>query len=97
MKGSIAFAAIFAGIASAMPTELDTRQNAVCTGVFGVAQCCGTFVSDVAGLGCDTPTNDLRPTNSLEFVNVCAAVGKSAGCCVLPVAGQDLLCQPVII
>jgi hypothetical protein len=34
-------------------------------------------------------------TNVDDFIDSCATAGQQAKCCVVPVAGQDLLCQDV--
>ncbi|KAM0524779.1 hypothetical protein ACHAPE_000882 [Trichoderma viride] len=64
-------------------------------GLYSNPQCCGANVLDVAALDCHTPR--VTPLNGPIFQAICAAEGgKEALCCVVPVAGQDLLCQPAI-
>ncbi|KAM3528963.1 hypothetical protein NHJ13051_002109 [Beauveria bassiana] len=62
-------------------------------GLYSVAQCCSTDVLGVADLDCSVPSD---PPGKHSFKEICAEVGKQAKCCVLPVAGQDLLCQDAI-
>nr|WGC84523.1 hydrophobin [Trichoderma koningiopsis] len=67
---------------------------AVCpTGLYSNPQCCGANILGVAALDCHTPRAPVL--TGPGFRTVCAAEGgKEALCCVAPVAGQDLLCQP---
>ncbi|KAI1457907.1 hydrophobin precursor [Annulohypoxylon moriforme] len=60
-------------------------------GLYSNPQCCATDVLGVADLDCATPSKQL--TSASEFEAVCAAGGQRARCCVLPVLGQDVLCQ----
>ncbi|PHH70927.1 hypothetical protein CDD83_5315 [Cordyceps sp. RAO-2017] len=59
-------------------------------GLYSSPQCCSTDVLGVAGLDCKAPSSG--PTDLAGFKGICGAAGKSARCCVLPVAGQDVLC-----
>ncbi|KAK6223941.1 hypothetical protein LQW54_000086 [Pestalotiopsis sp. IQ-011] len=54
------------------------------------AQCCATDVLGVADLDCANPS--AIPASAYAFQADCATVGKTARCCVIPVAGQDVLC-----
>ncbi|KAI1757684.1 fungal hydrophobin-domain-containing protein [Xylaria castorea] len=60
-------------------------------GLYSSPQCCATDVLGLADLDCHSaPT---IPRSADEFRNICAAGGNRARCCVLPVAGQALLCE----
>ncbi|TLS21449.1 uncharacterized protein PpBr36_10313 [Pyricularia pennisetigena] len=59
--------------------------------LFSSAQCCATDVLGVADLDCAVPST--LPTSASSFTSICAAKGQRARCCVLPVAGQAVLCQ----
>jgi len=76
----------------AVPTTVSARQAYVaCSGLYGTAQCCATDVLGVADLDCANPLS--VPTSAGDFTAVCSAIGQRARCCVLPVLGQDLLCN----
>ncbi|KAI1842943.1 hypothetical protein JX266_010796 [Neoarthrinium moseri] len=62
-----------------------------CSGLYNTAQCCATDVGGVADLDCKNPS--AIPSSPTNFKELCAAVGKTAECCVIPVLGQDVLCQ----
>ncbi|KYK56086.1 fungal hydrophobin [Drechmeria coniospora] len=53
-------------------------------------QCCATDILGVANLDCTTP--HPYPYSPNNFKSICAASGKTARCCALPVLGQALLC-----
>ncbi|KAF2034344.1 hydrophobin 2, partial [Setomelanomma holmii] len=53
-------------------------------------QCCATDVLGAVGLNCGVPAT--QPTDTSSFIGICAASGQQAKCCVIPVAGQDVLC-----
>lgn len=55
-----------------------------------VAQCCELDVLDLAAITCENPTG--APQTIDEFDAVCATLGVTAQCCVLPILGQGLLC-----
>ncbi|KAI6351408.1 hypothetical protein MCOR25_009944 [Pyricularia grisea] len=59
--------------------------------LYSSAQCCATDVLGIADLDCAVPTT--LPTSASSFTSICAAKGQRARCCVLPVAGQAVLCQ----
>ncbi|RWA09564.1 hypothetical protein EKO27_g5541 [Xylaria grammica] len=86
-------ASLFAVAAIAAPApELADRQTYVpCSGLYGTSQCCATDVLGVADLDCANPPS--VPTSADEFTSICSAIGQRARCCVLPVLGQDVLCQ----
>ncbi|KAI1400731.1 cerato-ulmin [Hypoxylon fuscum] len=65
-----------------------------CSGLYDSAQCCATDVLGVADLDCQTPSK--VPTSATDFKLGCASGGQRARCCVLPVLGQDVLCQTPI-
>ncbi|KAK7755486.1 hypothetical protein SLS62_002416 [Diatrype stigma] len=87
------FAAIFfAGLAAAVPTYQSTESTyEPCSGLYSTSQCCATDVLGVADLDCANPPS--VPTDAASFSSVCSAIGQRARCCVLPVLGQDVLCQ----
>ncbi|KAK3940239.1 Cerato-ulmin hydrophobin family [Diplogelasinospora grovesii] len=87
-----ALVAVSAAVTFAMPAQVQERQTfATCSGLYGTAQCCATDVLGVADLDCANPPS--VPTSAANFAAVCAAIGQRARCCVLPILGQDLLCQ----
>ncbi|KAM3434799.1 hypothetical protein NHJ13734_005818 [Beauveria thailandica] len=59
-------------------------------GLYSNLQCCATDVFSVADINCSNPEH--TPTSAKSFQSICAAVGKQARCCVIPVAGQAFLC-----
>lgn len=86
-------AIFFAGLAAAVPTaEVHERGDyTACTGLYGTSQCCATDVLGVADLDCANPPE--VPISADNFSEVCSAIGQRARCCVLPILGQDVLCQ----
>ncbi|GAP88960.1 putative fungal hydrophobin [Rosellinia necatrix] len=62
-----------------------------CSGLYDTLQCCATDVLGVIDLDCATPP--AVPTSPASFASICAKGGQRARCCVLPVLGQDILCQ----
>ncbi|KAI8962937.1 Cerato-ulmin hydrophobin family [Daldinia sp. FL1419] len=86
-----AIATIFAGVALAAPAVEERQTYTPCTGLYGTAQCCATDVLGVADLDCANPPS--VPTDASNFTDTCSAIGQRARCCVLPVLGQDVLCQ----
>ncbi|KAK1242935.1 hypothetical protein MKX08_005747 [Trichoderma sp. CBMAI-0020] len=58
--------------------------------LYTVPQCCDVDVLGVADLDCVTPPS--APSNCKTFAGVCSKIGREPKCCVLPVAGQALLC-----
>ncbi|KAI1293327.1 hydrophobin precursor [Xylaria venustula] len=60
-------------------------------GLYSVEQCCATDVLGVADLDCASPS--AVPSSASSFASICASSGKAARCCVLPVLGQDVLCE----
>ncbi|TQV96986.1 Hydrophobin 2 [Cordyceps javanica] len=63
-------------------------------GLYSNAQCCSTDLLGLVDIDCNVPSR--QPTSGRDFRDMCAATGKSAKCCVIPVAGQDVLCQDAI-
>ncbi|KAG5761732.1 hypothetical protein H9Q72_010151 [Fusarium xylarioides] len=59
--------------------------------LYGNPECCSLDVLGVADVECDSPTES--PTDAADFQAICAASGKRARCCVLPVLGQALVCM----
>ncbi|KAI0851932.1 cerato-ulmin [Daldinia vernicosa] len=62
-----------------------------CSGLEDTPQCCATDVLGIADLDCAAPS--LVPVNAPDFKNICAAVGKQARCCLLPLLNQDIACS----
>ncbi|KAI0161312.1 hydrophobin [Xylariaceae sp. FL1272] len=99
MQFSTVFVALFATIAVAAPgggsggsgSGGSTTPYDACSGLYDTLQCCATDVLGVADLDCATP--GAVPTSASNFEAICAAQGQRARCCVLPVLGQDVLCQ----
>ncbi|KAI0448206.1 fungal hydrophobin-domain-containing protein [Xylaria telfairii] len=60
-------------------------------GLYSVPQCCATDILGVADLNCASPP--AVPQSAQEFRYICAAGGQRARCCVVPVAGQAILCE----
>ncbi|PTB70192.1 hydrophobin Hfbi with detergent, partial [Trichoderma citrinoviride] len=66
----------------------------LCPGfLYGSPQCCDTSVLGVLDLSCDPPSR--TPADFEEFNAICQENGRQAQCCVIPLAGQALLCQNV--
>ncbi|KAI1760420.1 Cerato-ulmin hydrophobin family, partial [Hypoxylon sp. FL1150] len=86
-----AVATVLAGVALAAPTVEERQTYTPCSGLYGTAQCCATDVLGVADLDCANPPT--TPTDADNFSAVCAAIGQKARCCVLPILGQDVLCE----
>ncbi|ETN38582.1 uncharacterized protein HMPREF1541_06619 [Cyphellophora europaea CBS 101466] len=90
-----------AGAAVAMPanaitakTALEQRQQPLCSGLTGSAQCCATDVLGLADLDCANPPT--VPTSTEEFVQSCSDIGQQARCCAIPILGQALVCgEPI--
>ncbi|KAI0402135.1 fungal hydrophobin-domain-containing protein [Xylaria palmicola] len=59
-------------------------------GLYSVPQCCATDVLGLADLDCHSPAAVFNSPAS--FRKTCAAGGNQARCCVVPVAGQSVLC-----
>ncbi|KAF2964435.1 hypothetical protein GQX73_g9154 [Xylaria multiplex] len=93
MQLPIIVSSLFVAAALAAPTpELASRQVYVpCSGLYGTSQCCATDVLGVADLDCANPPE--VPISADNFSAVCSAIGQRARCCVLPILGQDVLCQ----
>ncbi|ORY57437.1 Cerato-ulmin hydrophobin family [Pseudomassariella vexata] len=92
MQFSIIAAALFSTAALAAPApEVAPRQYTPCSGLYGTSQCCATDVLGIADLDCANPPT--VPTDATDFSTICADIGQRARCCVLPILGQDVLCQ----
>ncbi|KAM3526027.1 hypothetical protein MY4038_007016 [Beauveria bassiana] len=87
----VVFASLIAS-ALAVPTELAPRTgSSFCPlGLYSVPQCCATDVLGLVRLDCKAPKQ--TPRNADDFRSICAKGGQQAACCVVPVAGQSLLC-----
>ncbi|KAK5635302.1 hypothetical protein RRF57_011014 [Xylaria bambusicola] len=96
MQFSTIIATLFVTVAVAAPALEDRQAYVPCTGLYGTAQCCATDVLSVADLDCANPPS--VPTDAGNFTAICSAIGQRARCCVLPILGQDILCQtPVAV
>ncbi|RYP62795.1 hypothetical protein DL771_009571 [Monosporascus sp. 5C6A] len=87
-------ATFLAGTAMAAPAAVEARTGGsydACSGLYDSLQCCATDVLGVADLDCASPPD--VPGSAEDFQKICARVGQRARCCVLPVLGQDILCQ----
>ncbi|KAB5523084.1 fungal hydrophobin [Coniochaeta sp. 2T2.1] len=93
MQFTIAVVALFASLAAATPVQIEDRQvpYAPCSGLYGTSQCCATDVLGLADLDCANPPT--VPTDATNFTAICSDIGQRARCCVLPILGQDLLCE----
>jgi hydrophobin len=76
-------AALFAGLAVALPTVEERQVYVPCSGLYSNAQCCATDVLGVADLDCGNAPSP--PTSGENFSALCAAMGQRARCCVLPI------------
>ncbi|KAI1358293.1 hydrophobin-like protein [Xylaria arbuscula] len=82
----IALASVFAVVSAT------GGSSPVCpSGLYSVPQCCATDVLGVADLNCASPS--AVPSSVTNFRDICAAGGNRARCCVIPVLGQDVLCE----
>ncbi|KAH8647676.1 fungal hydrophobin-domain-containing protein [Xylariales sp. PMI_506] len=88
-----AFAAIAAAAAVEKASLEDRQLGGLCGGLGSTAVCCATDVLNILDLNCAYPEGD--PANSAQFIQSCSTQGKSAHCCLLPVAGQGLVCTSV--
>ncbi|EFZ04108.1 hydrophobin 2 [Metarhizium robertsii] len=87
----LAVAALLAGAAIAAPTS-NTGGGSVCpSGLYSNPQCCSTVIIGVIALDCKSPSE--VPRDGTDLRNICAKTGQKAACCVIPVAGQALLCE----
>jgi len=84
-------AALFSAVAIAAPTVQERQVYVPCSGLYGTDQCCATDVLGVADLNCANPS--AVPTDAANFQALCSAIGQQARCCVLPILGQDVLCE----
>ncbi|KAF1938521.1 hypothetical protein EJ02DRAFT_329406, partial [Clathrospora elynae] len=85
-------AAFLAFVATAAAAPLSSAASSLCpTGLYSNPQCCATDVLGAVGLNCAVPST--KPTDDSNFISICAATGQQAKCCVIPVLGQDVLCE----
>ncbi|KFG78354.1 hydrophobin [Metarhizium anisopliae] len=90
----LAVAALLAGAAIAAPTS-NTGGGLVCpSGLYSNPQCCSADILGVIGLDCKSPGS--TPHDGADFRRICADTGDQALCCVIPVAGQNLLCVTAV-
>ncbi|KAK4611938.1 hypothetical protein CLAFUW4_12803 [Fulvia fulva] len=61
----------------------------ICTALY-TPQCCQASILGIADLACTPPSLSVNSKQTL--VDDCANTGATAQCCVLPIAGQALLC-----
>jgi len=67
MRFLVAFTALSAAGAVAIPTQLDNRQTYVaCSGLYGTSQCCATDVLGLADLDCGNRESMLDQQASFE-------------------------------
>lgn len=92
MQFTIATVLSLLTVALAAPAVVERQvPYTPCSGLYGTAQCCATDVLGLADLDCANPSATV--TSAENFEAVCAEGGQRARCCVLPVLGQDVLCQ----
>ncbi|KAI1419506.1 fungal hydrophobin-domain-containing protein [Xylaria sp. FL1777] len=108
MQFSILIAAIFATVVVAspldlpappkraysstpVPTSTSSAYDACPGGLYSNAQCCDTDVLGIADLDCNSTPS--IPSSATEFRYICAAGGRRARCCIVPILGQALLCE----
>ncbi|TRX90485.1 hypothetical protein FHL15_008654 [Xylaria flabelliformis] len=95
MQFSTLFVTLLASAVMANPTKRNTGNpspyDACPDGLYSVEQCCATDVLGVADLNCGSPS--AVPSSPSSFQSICAAGGQRARCCVVPVLGQDVLCE----
>ncbi|KAL7924337.1 hydrophobin [Trichoderma austrokoningii] len=81
-----------AGVLTApSPNGLNSRSALCTSSPYTTPQCCAVDVLGVADLNCAGPVGTVN--SAAEFQANCAAIGQEARCCVLPVLGQDVLCE----
>ncbi|KAI0456104.1 fungal hydrophobin [Xylaria acuta] len=100
MQFSTLFVTLFASAVMASPAKRTGDDGGhgghptpydACSGLYDSLQCCATDVLGVADLDCAGP--GAVPSSAADFQKICATGGQRARCCVLPVLGQDILCQ----
>lgn len=89
MQFSLTATALFLSVAAASPLKETRQVYTPCSGLYATAQCCATDVLGVADLACADPVT--VPANATDFQQICATLGKTAECCVLP-----LVCPPFL-
>ncbi|KAI3332351.1 Cerato-ulmin hydrophobin family [Xylariaceae sp. AK1471] len=88
----IALVGLLAAAVSAIPTG--DYPYTPCEGLYSIALCCGTDILGNANVECYQPPT--VPTSPSNFQSICAANGDRALCCVIPILGQQELCEPPI-
>ncbi|KAM3424840.1 hypothetical protein BST61_g6819 [Cercospora zeina] len=89
----------FAAAAVASPMAFDGAGLEARTGGGGGSvcpsgyfpQCCATNVLGLAGLACRNVPN--MPTSNQDFSWQCSQTGSTANCCLIPAAGQGVVCN----
>ncbi|PTB41791.1 uncharacterized protein TrAFT101_009593 [Trichoderma asperellum] len=92
-------ATLFLATAFAAPS-VDTNGNGIAPRLaanfcppgllYSNPQCCQIDVLGVADLDCVSPPSG--PSKCKTFAGICDKIGRQPKCCVVPVAGQALLC-----
>ncbi|KAL5118447.1 hypothetical protein ACEQ8H_003623 [Pleosporales sp. CAS-2024a] len=85
------YTTVVAFAVAAFAAPLEERQVGLCSS--GNPVCCATDVLNLADLNCVTPST--TPTDVNTFIDICAAEGQQAKCCLVPILGQALLCSDV--
>ncbi|TGJ76840.1 hypothetical protein E0Z10_g10798 [Xylaria hypoxylon] len=100
MQFSTLFVTLLATAVMANPTKRNGGNTTpppppapydACSGLYDTLQCCATDVLGVADLDCLSP--GAVPTSPTSFEAICATGGQRARCCIIPVAGQSVLCE----
>ncbi|KAM0464504.1 hypothetical protein ACHAPV_002330 [Trichoderma viride] len=97
-------ATLFLAAAAAAAPSVDSNGNGVARRqaapfcppglLYSVPQCCDVDVLGVADLDCVAPPSG--PSKCKTFKGICSSIGREPKCCVLPIAGQALLCTDPI-
>ncbi|PHH62989.1 hypothetical protein CDD81_6414 [Ophiocordyceps australis] len=66
----------------------------LCRDIGNSAKCCNGGVGNLLEGDCIAPVR--TPLDSADFHALCAADGRTAQCCVIPVSGVGLLCDAAL-
>ncbi|KAL9529502.1 Cryparin [Sphaerulina musiva] len=80
----------FAAMAAAIPAMIQERAPGSVCPALDTPLCCQADVDGVADVTCEAPSDS---SSVQAFKNSCASSGTTAKCCVLPLAGDALLCS----